>query len=113
MEIMNKIDKLMSRVNEEDKIIVGNITICLAEYVTLVAKKEAKAQIYSRRNEEAEREVEEKYQKCIEGIKTLNSLSEEVLGEKFYEKEFERDEVEEFLQKLLNEIFKNRRIARK
>ena len=43
MEIMNKIDKLMSRVNTEDKIIVGNITICLTEYVTLVAKKEAKA----------------------------------------------------------------------
>jgi hypothetical protein len=105
--------ELVSMVDEKDKIKVGETIVILTEYVTLVAKKNVELQVYSTKNKGNRKEIEGKYQKCIDEIKFLNSLSEEFLGEKVYKKEFERDEVEKFLQELLNEIFVNRIIARK
>lgn len=113
MEIMKKINELISMVESEDKVKIGEIIISLTEYVSFVAENEAKAHIKSERSKDTEKEIEERYKRCISDIKVLNKMSSELLGEKIYDKEFNRDEVEKFMKELLSEIFENRRISRK
>ena len=83
-----------------------------SEYISLVVSKNIELSIYSLEDEKAPEEIEEKYEECIEGIVFLNSLSEKYLGERIYDKELNRNEVERFMQKIIDEIFRNRKIRR-
>lgn len=113
MKLLEKIDKLMLNATKDERIKVGEIIISLTEYVTCVAKKEMKNHLRSRQNEELKIETEAKYERCAKELVELNEISNRVLGQKIYDKEFEKDEIENFLQELLNEIYKNRRVSRK
>lgn len=113
MKIMKKIDELISKAENADKVKIGEIVVSLTEYVTFVAESEAKAHINSKSNNDAQSEIEEKYTNCVNNIKALNRMSSELLGEKIYDQEFDRDKIEKFMHELLSEIYENRKISRK
>ena len=113
MEIIDKLDKLMLSAEDSERVRVGEIITTLTDYVMFVAEEEMKAHIHSKKNKNTEKEIEEKYEECVSEIKALNNMSSKLLGQKIYNQEFERNKVEDFLQKLLSEIFENRKISRK
>lgn len=114
MSIIEKLDKLasMDEIKDENKIKAYNTLLNFSEYISLVVSKNIELSIYSLEDEKAPEEIEEKYEECIEGIVFLNSLSEKYLGERIYDKELNRNEVERFMQKIIDEIFRNRKIRR-
>lgn len=115
MSIIEKFDKLasMSEIKHEDKIKVYDILLSFSEYIALVVRKNIKSPIYSLEDRKMEQEIERKYEKCIEGIAFINGLSVEILGERIYDKEFIRNEVERFIHEVIDEIYRNRMISRR
>lgn len=115
MSIIEKFDKLasMSEIKHEDKIKVYDILLSFSEYIALVVRKNIKSPIYLLEDRKMEDKINEKYEKCIEGIAFINSLSVGILGERIYDKEFMRNEVERFIHEVIDEIYRNRVISRR
>ena len=121
MKIMKMLDRLISKVDVDKKVEIYEMQIELNEYIILVSKKNFEAHMNSFGNkfevveisQESRREIDQKYNLCLKYIKRFNELSEDYLGMKIYQGDFSRENIEEFLLELFDEMFSNRSISRR
>lgn len=79
-----------------------------SKYIDLIIRRNTKLTLNKAVDEIENKEIEEKYNECIEKINFLNNISQEFIGEKIYNKEYERDKIEEFFWEVANEVYENR-----
>ena len=110
---MDKINKLISRLADEEKERVLLSTISLTEYPTLLALSEINKSFFSEISKKEEEELDNKFSECLSLIKEMNKIAEITIGEKIYEGSYERKDIETFMLELLDDVFVGRGIRRR